>query len=193
LDGPLKSSARLENVIKDGFGGVLLEDFVALREAEEADEVFVYGVAIVDRIIDWEPRGIAVGFIGDDNCNARAVIGRKRGHLRHRRWLLANSRVPADRLSLLLRISLRRPLGAVPSPLFGKSPSFSVEDCYETTRHQIDQIGPNVCVYGYRWDFSDHQAHQFELLHDDLLGVGQLHSLKIIVITLCLNCENRGK
>jgi hypothetical protein len=41
-----------------------------------------------------------------------------------------------------------------------KSPSFSVEYCYETTRHQIDQIGPNVCVYGYRWDFSDHQAHQ---------------------------------
>ena len=55
-----------------------------------------------------------------------------------------------------------------------KSPSFSLEYCYETTRHQIDQIGPNVCVYGYRWDFSDHQAHQFELLHDDLPRISQL-------------------
>src|SRR5438309_2645339 len=55
-----------------------------------------------------------------------------------------------------------------------KSPSFSLEYCYETTRHQIDQIGPNVCVYGYRCDFSDHQDHQFEFLHDDLPRISQL-------------------
>jgi hypothetical protein len=54
------------------------------------------------------------------------------------------------------------------------SSSFRLKYRQQNARHQIDQIGAHCHIYGHGYAFfPDHQAQQFQLLHDDLPCIRQ--------------------
>jgi hypothetical protein len=65
----------------------VLKNDIALLKAQEADQVLLYGIRIIEGIVDWEVSDVAIVLVTDDDRDAVAVVVRQRPRLRHdQRW-----------------------------------------------------------------------------------------------------------